>query len=115
MKFKKTTISSPKYPVADNLLNQEFKVRNQNQVWVSDITYIQTKKGCVYLTAEIDLFDRKVIGWSISKTMKAIDTTIAAFKQALQPSVNSKPKINISFRPRNPICMHSLCAHFIAK
>ncbi|TDX11231.1 IS3 family transposase [Flavobacterium sp. S87F.05.LMB.W.Kidney.N] len=83
LKFKRTTISSPKYP-ADNLLNQEFKVRNQSQVWVSDITYIQTKKGWIYLTAVIDLFDRKVIGWSISKTMKAIDTTIAAFKQALR-------------------------------
>ncbi|SDZ62524.1 Transposase InsO and inactivated derivatives [Flavobacterium aquidurense] len=84
LKFKRTTISSTIYPVAPNLLNQNFKVRNQNQVWVSDITYIRTKKGWAYLTAVIDLFDRKVIGWSLSKTMKAIDTTITAFKQALR-------------------------------
>ena len=84
LKFKRTTISSPKYPAAPNLLNQNFKAINQNQVWVSDITYIRTKKGWAYLTAVIDLFDRKVIGWSLSKTMKAVDTTIAAFKQALR-------------------------------
>lgn len=84
LKFKRTTISSPKYTAAANLLNQNFKVSNQNQVWVSDITYIRTKKGWLYLTAVIDLFDRKVVGWSLSETMKAIDTTIAAFKQALR-------------------------------
>ncbi|WP_121321713.1 DDE-type integrase/transposase/recombinase [Flavobacterium sp. JRR 20_7] len=53
---------------------------NQNQVWVSDITYIRTKKGWAYLTAVIDLFDRKVVGWSLSETMKVMDTTIAVFK-----------------------------------
>jgi len=84
LKFKRTTISSPKYTAAANLLNQNFKVSNQNQVWVSDITYIRTKKGWLYLTAVIDLFDRKVVRWSLSETMKAIDTTIAAFKQALR-------------------------------
>ncbi|REG99792.1 IS3 family transposase [Flavobacterium aquicola] len=83
LKFKRTTISSPKYPVAENLLNQKFKVSNQNQVWVSDITYIGTKEGWTYLTAVMDLFDRKVIGWSLSETMKARDTTIVAFKQAM--------------------------------
>lgn len=84
LKFKRTTISSPRYPTANNLLNQNFKVSNQNQVWVSDITYIRIKKGWTYLTTVIDLFDRKVIGWSLSDNMKAIDTTIAAFKQALR-------------------------------
>ena len=84
LKFKKTTISSPRYPAAENLLNQDFKASSQNQIWVSDITYIRTKKGWAYLTAVIDLFDRKVLGCSVSETMKAADTTIAAFKQALR-------------------------------
>jgi transposase InsO family protein/transposase-like protein len=84
LKFKRTTISSPKYPAAANLLNQNFKVSNQNQVWVSDITYIRTKKGWAYLTAVIDLFDRKVVGWSLSETLKTMDTTIVALKQALR-------------------------------
>jgi putative transposase len=83
LKFKKTTVSSPKYPVAVNSLNQNFKVARENQVWVSDITYISTAEGWAYLTIVIDLFDRKVIGWSVSRSMKATDTSIAAFKKAL--------------------------------
>lgn len=49
LKFKRTTISSPKYPAAENMLNQNFKVSNENQVWVSDITYIRTAEGWAYL------------------------------------------------------------------
>lgn len=84
LKFKRTTISSAKYPAAANLLNQNFKACNQNHVWVSDITYIRTEKDRAYLTVIIDLCDRKVISWSLSETMKTVDTTIAAFKQALR-------------------------------
>lgn len=83
LKFKRTTICSQKYPTAENLLNQSFKVKAQNQAWVSDITYIRTAKGWTYLTTVIDLFDRKVIGWSLSRGLKAMDTTVAAFKKAL--------------------------------
>lgn len=83
LKFKKTTISSPKHPVAENSLNQNFKVGRQNEVWASDITYIRTTEGWAYLTIIIDLFDRKVIGWSVSRSMKATDTSISAFKKAL--------------------------------
>lgn len=82
LKFKKTTISSTKYPIAENKLNQNFKVCGQNEVWVSDITYIHTAEGWAYLTIVIDLFDRKVIGWSLSRTMKATDTSITAFRRA---------------------------------
>lgn len=49
---------------------------------MSDITYIRTGQGWLYLTTVIDLFDRKVIGWSLSETMKAQDTSIAALKMA---------------------------------
>ncbi len=82
LKFKKTTISSPKYPIADNILNQNFKVERQNEVWVSDITYIATTEGWLYLTIVLDLFDRKIIGWSLGKSMKARYTSISAFKMA---------------------------------
>lgn len=82
-RFKKTTDSSHKYPVVENQLNQNFRVREKNQAWVSDITYIRTKEGWLYLTTVIDLFDRKVVGWSLSETMKAKDTSIAALKMAL--------------------------------
>lgn len=83
LKYKRTTISSHKYPVSQNLLNQNFKVSGKNNVWVSDITYISTGDGWLYLTIVIDLFDRKVIGWALSSTMKASDTSIAALKIAL--------------------------------
>ena len=56
-KFKTTTDSNHKYPIAANILNQNFKVSRINQVWVSDITYIETKQGWMYLTVIIDLFN----------------------------------------------------------
>ncbi len=82
-KFKVTTDSSHKYPVAENKLMREFKVSEQNKVWVSDLTYIGTGTGWLYLTTVIDLFDRKVIGWALSEKMKANETTIPAFRMAI--------------------------------
>lgn len=81
-KFKKTTNSSHRYPVVENYLNQNFQVKNSKEVWASDITYIRTGQGWLYLTTVIDLFDRKVIGWSLSETMKAQDTSISVLKMA---------------------------------
>ncbi|UFH33702.1 IS3 family transposase [Chryseobacterium sp. C-71] len=49
-----------------------------------DITYLQTKDGCLYLTAIIDLFDRKVIGWSSSTGMSTTETSLAAWKMAVK-------------------------------
>ncbi|MGH2612604.1 MAG: IS3 family transposase, partial [Rhabdochlamydiaceae bacterium] len=61
-KYKVTTQSNHKYPIVENKLMQNFSVEKQNEVWVSDITYVSTKQGWLYLTTVIDLFDRKVIG-----------------------------------------------------
>jgi len=83
-KFKTTTDSNHNYPVSPNLLKQNFSVERHNQVWVSDITYIKTRQGWLYLTVIIDLFDRKVIGWSMSNTMNAKDTTIQAWNMAVK-------------------------------
>ena len=82
-KFVATTDSKHSYPVAPNLLNREFRVEAPGKVWVSDITYIRTIEGWVYLTVIIDLFDRKVIGWSISPTLKASETIAPAWMMAL--------------------------------
>jgi len=82
MKYKVTTDSSHKYPVATNILNREFTVAKENKVWVSDITYIHTLQGWLYLTTIMDLYNRKIIGWALSKTMKAMDTALPAFKMA---------------------------------
>ncbi len=56
----------------------------ENQVWVSDITYIQTKQGWVYLTVIIDLFHRKVVGWSMSRTLSTGDTITPAWNMAVR-------------------------------
>ena len=66
-KFKVTTDSNHNFPVAPNLLDRQFEVEEPNRVWVSDITYIWTTEGWLYLAVIIDLFSRKVIGWSQNK------------------------------------------------
>ena len=69
-KFKVTTDSNHNHPVAENLLNREFdKATKPNELWVSDITFIWTLEGWLYLTCVIDLFSRKVVGWSMSSSM----------------------------------------------
>ena len=82
-KYVVTTDSKHNYPVVENLLNRNFHVNGTGEVWVSDITYIRTSQGWLYLTVIIDLGDRKVIGWSLSKSLKAIDTTVPAWIMAV--------------------------------
>lgn len=81
-KFKTTTDSKHSLPVAPNLLNQNFKTTAPNQVWVSDITYIWTWEGWVYLAVIIDLYSRQVIGWAISCRINK-ELVLAALRQAI--------------------------------
>jgi len=81
-KFKVTTDSKHNYLTVENVLNREFKPTLPSKVWVSDITYIHTKEGFLYLTTVIDLFDRKIIGWSLSDTMSTQDTILYAWRMA---------------------------------
>ncbi len=83
-KFKVTTDSKHNYLIVDNVLNRHFMVAQPSKVWVSDITYIQTKEGFLYLTTIIDLYDRKLIGWSLSNTMSTKDTSLAAWRMAIK-------------------------------
>lgn len=83
-KFVTTTDSRHGYAVAPNVLNREFTVARPAQVWVSDITYIRTNKGWLYLTVIIDLFDRKVVGWAMSKGLSTEETTIPAWRMAIK-------------------------------
>jgi putative transposase len=77
-KFKVTTRSRPGEPVADNLLARDFKVSEPNKVWVSDITYIWTDEGWLYLAIFLDLYSRMVIGWSMSERMSS-ELIVSAF------------------------------------
>jgi putative transposase len=70
-KYKVTTNSQHSQPVFDNLLNRQFAVAQPNQVYASDVTYIWTQEGWLYLAVVLDLYSRKVVGWSISARMKA--------------------------------------------
>jgi putative transposase len=70
-KFVVTTDSKHALPIAPNLLNREFTVDAPNSVWTSDITYIATGEGWLYLAAVIDLFSRQVVGWSMQPHMQA--------------------------------------------
>ena len=70
-KFKVTTNSNHKQPVFENLLTRQFDVPQIDQVYASDVTYIWTQEGWLYLAVVIDLCSRKVVGWSMSTRMKA--------------------------------------------
>ncbi len=70
-KFVVTTDSKHKLPIAPNLLNREFTVDAPDRVWTSDITYISTGEGWLFLVAVIDLFSRQVVGWSMRPHMQA--------------------------------------------
>ena len=83
-KFKVTTNSKHKHAVAPNLLKQAFRTDAPNRVWVSDITYIRTLEGWLYLTVVMDLYNRKIVGWSMSETMEVNDTTVPAFQMAVK-------------------------------
>jgi transposase InsO family protein len=65
-KYKATTDSKHSLPVAPNLLNRQFQAKEPNRVWCSDITYIWTGGGWLYLAVIIDLFSRQVVGWSMN-------------------------------------------------
>ncbi|HPJ05528.1 MAG TPA: IS3 family transposase [Bacteroidales bacterium] len=83
-KWVVTTDSRNNYPVVENKLNRDFTVTRRAQVWVSDITYIKTWQGWLYLTVIIDLYDRKVIGWAFIRSLKAVHTTIPAWRMAVR-------------------------------
>lgn len=70
-KYKVTTNSDHKQPVFENLLQRDFSPAQVDQVYAADVTYIWTQEGWLYLAVVIDLYSRKVVGWSMSSRMKA--------------------------------------------
>lgn len=82
-KYRVTTDSKHQHQTMSNVLNRAFKVDRIGKVWVSDITYIPTVQGWLYLTIVMDLADRRVIGWAISDSLKTNATVIPAWRMAL--------------------------------
>lgn len=69
-RFKNTTDSNHKFAIAPNLVKREFKgVKKPNSVWLSDITYVQTNEGWLYVATIMDLCTRKIIGWCLDETL----------------------------------------------
>jgi putative transposase len=78
----RTTDSRHNGPVAPNLLNRVFDCIAANTVWVADITYLETRRGWVYLSLIIDLFSARIVGWTIAKTLHA-EHTVRALEKAI--------------------------------
>jgi transposase InsO family protein len=72
-RYRKTTDSKHKHPIAPNLLKRRFaikSIRARNRVWAADITYIDTMEGWLYLAVVLDLRSRRVVGWSTSQSLE---------------------------------------------
>ena len=94
-RFKMTTRSNHRYPVLPNLIHGNFQTERPNLVWVSDITYIRTLEGWLYLAIVMDLYSRKVVGWSLDRNM-----TAAMVKKALIMAIGRR-------RPSPELIHHS--------
>jgi len=94
-KWVKTTDSNHSQPVSDNVLARDFKASVPGEKWVSDITYLATSSGWLYLTVILDLWDRKIIGWNIAEDMGA-ENVCKALKMAVRNRF-----------PRNGLIFHS--------
>lgn len=96
-KFKATTNSAHGHPVAENILNRNFEQTAPNQAWASDITYIPTREGWLYLAIVIDLFSRMIVGWAMSSRMTA-QLTMDALTMAVARRLPDKGLLHHSDR-----------------
>jgi putative transposase len=90
-----TTDSAHDHKVFENRLDRDFTASAADQKWAADITYIQTDQGVLYLAGVVDLFSRRIIGWSMKETLHA-DLCVEALEMALARR-----------RPRHPLLHHS--------
>jgi putative transposase len=96
-KYKATTNSKHQHPVSENRLDRQFNVSKPNQSWVTDITYIPTNEGWLYLASVMDLYSRKIVGWSMDKTMTK-ELVITALKMAYKRQKPGKGLLHHSDR-----------------
>jgi transposase InsO family protein len=84
-RFVRTTDSRHNHPIAPNLLDRQFgveQVAGPNRVWVSDLTYVPTREGWIFLATVLDLASRRIVGWAMRETLEA-ELTLAALRMAL--------------------------------
>ncbi len=87
-RFKVTTDSGHDLPIAENVLDRDFTTTEPDRVWVADITYIWTAEGWLYLAVIIDLFSRRVVGWSMAEHMRT-ELVLTALDSALGQRIPS--------------------------
>jgi len=93
-RFKVTTVQNSKAAASENLLNQNFTASSENKIWTGDITYLWTKEGWLYLAVVMDIYSRKIVGWSIDSSLSA-ELVIRALMMAL---VHRNPLRGIIFQ-----------------
>lgn len=81
-RFKVTTVQNSKASASENLLNQNFTASSENKIWTGDITYLWTKQGWLYLAVVMDIYSRKIVGWSIDSSLSA-ELVIRALMMAI--------------------------------
>ena len=111
----RTTDSSHQQPVAENLLNREFAASAPDRKWVADITYVPTQEGWLYVAAVLDVFSRKIVGWSMAEHMR-VDLVSDALQMALQRRCPSDGLLHHSDRGvqyASEDYQHLLCQHDI--
>jgi transposase InsO family protein len=96
-RYRNTTHSDPRHAVAKNLLAQNFSATKPNQRWVADITYISTQQGWLYLAVVIDLYSRRVVGWSMNRWMSR-QIVIDALRMAIDARQPTRELIHHSDR-----------------
>lgn len=84
-KFRKTTDSRKSYAPAPNVLNRQFAAAKPNRKWVGDVTYIGTREGWLYLAVVLDLYSRKVVGWSMGERL-----TSELAQQAMRHAIDQR-------------------------
>ncbi len=87
-RFKKTTQPNKKAEFNKNLLNQDFSSSRRNKIWTSDITYLWTKEGWLYLCVVMDIYSRRIIGWSIGNKISSELVT-----RSLQMAITQREKV----------------------
>jgi putative transposase len=107
-RFRRTTLSAHREPVAPNVVARQFEVSAPNQVWASDLTYLPTSTGFVYLAVTLDLYARRVIGWAVSDNL---DATVAV--TALQRALALRPA-SVGLVHHSDRGVHYACADYRA-
>jgi len=105
-KWRATTQSNHRLPVAENTLHRQFTVAAPNRIWAGDLTYVWTTEGWLYLAVLLDLYSRRVIGWAMGQRL-----TVELAEQALTMALaNRAPTAGLLHHSDRPVCRHTLPA-----